>query len=259
MPTLPSTPRAAPLPISGIVITKNEGDRIGRCLDSMQSLCTELLVVDSGSDDGTVAIAIAHGARVVHQDWLGYAAQKTHAISLATQPWLLLLDADEWLADGTEAAIRTLFASGGVEAADAWLLTRRNWFLGHRLRGGEPMERLVRPGWRYLPSLVHERPDLVGKTVKSLDADIEHDTSRSHAEHVSKLSRYAALWARQRQEAGKRANALDGPLHAGAYLLKQYLLRGALIDGRAGWRFHRAQAVYVLEKYRVLRTLSTPE
>lgn len=76
-------PAAAPLPISGVVITKNEGDRIGRCLDSMRGLCAELIVVDSGSTDDTVAVATTRGARVVHQDWLGYAAQKTFANTLA--------------------------------------------------------------------------------------------------------------------------------------------------------------------------------
>lgn len=246
----------APLPLSGVVITRNEADRIGRCLDSMRGLCAELLVVDSGSTDDTVAVAAAHGARVVHQDWLGYAAQKTFANTLATHDWLLLLDADEWLSPGTADTIRALFADSRVEQADAWRLTRRNWFLGHRLRGGEPMERLVRAGWRYLPSQVHERPDLAGKTVRALDADFEHDTSRSHAEHIAKLSRYAQLWAQQRFEAGKRASVLDGPLHAAAYLLKQYLLRGAFFDGAAGWRFHRAQAGYVLEKYHRLRALA---
>ena len=109
----------APLPISGVVITKNEADRISRCLESMRGLCAELLVVDSGSDDDTVAVATTLGARVVHQDWLGYAAQKNHAMSLATQPWLLLLDADEWLADGAADSIRTLFTGNLIEEADA--------------------------------------------------------------------------------------------------------------------------------------------
>ncbi|MEK5768921.1 hypothetical protein, partial [Acinetobacter schindleri] len=66
----------------------------------------------------------------------------------------------------------------------------------------------------------------------------------------------AALWAQRRRDAGKRANAADGPLHAAAYLVKQYLLRGAWLDGAPGWRFHKAQAVYVLEKYRRLRAMS---
>ena len=189
----------APLPISGVVITKNEADRISRCLESMRGLCAELLVVDSGSDDDTVAVATTLGARVVHQDWLGYAAQKNHAMSLATQPWLLLLDADEWLADGAADSIRTLFTGNLIEEADAWVLTRHNWFLGRRLRQGEPSERLVRPGWRYLEALVHERPDLTGKRLRPLDAVIEHDTARSYADHLRKHATLGAATSRQRQ------------------------------------------------------------
>lgn len=136
------------------------------------------------------------------------------------------------------------------------MLTRRNWFLGRRLRGGESVARLVRPGWRFLPELVHERPDLANKTVRRLDAGIEHDTARSHAEQVEKLSRYASLWAHQRHAAGKRAFRWDGLVHATAYLLKQYLLRGAWIDGRIGWSYHRENSVYILEKYRTLNTLN---
>ena len=88
------------LPLSGVIIAKNEADRIGRCLASMRPVCAEMLVLDCGSDDDTVAVARAAGARVEHQDWLGFAGQKNEAISRATQPWLLLLDADEWLAEG---------------------------------------------------------------------------------------------------------------------------------------------------------------
>lgn len=251
----PAGTAPAPLPVSGVVITKNEGDRIARCLRSMQALCAELLVVDSGSSDDTVAVARALGARVEHQDWLGFAAQKNLAISRASQPWLLLLDADEWLADGAEDAIRALFASGREGDADAWVLTRRNWFLGRRLHGGEASERLVRPGWRYLPALVHESPDLRGKRLRPLHAYIEHDTARSYDEQVEKHVRYAALWAEQRHRAGKRCSAAAGWIHAAAALLKAYVLRGALLDGREGWLFHKAHARYVLEKYRRLHAL----
>lgn len=243
----------APLPISGVVITKNEADRIGRCLDSMRAVCTELVVVDSGSDDDTVAVARAHGARVEHQDWLGYAAQKNHAIGRASQPWLLLLDADEWLADGAADAICALFADGRVEQADGWVFQRRNWFMGRRLRGGEPSERLVRPDWRYLPALVHERPDLAGKRLAPIDAEIEHDTARSYDQHLRKQERYAALWAEQKQGEGRSASWLSPYTHVAAYWLKSYLLRAGWRDGRAGFWFHRAHAHSVWTKYHLLR------
>lgn len=246
---------ATPLPISGVVISKNEGDRIGRCLQSMRSVCTEMLVLDCGSDDDTVAVARAAGARVEHQDWLGFAAQKNEAISRATQPWLLLLDADEWLAEGSEETLREMFESGRVEQADVWRLVRCNWFLGTRLRGTERAERLVRPGHRYLPMRVHERPDLTGKRVADCDAVIEHNTARSLEQHRQKNLRYARLWAEQRHADGASASAIDPWTHAAAYWLKAYLLKGALFEGRAGWWYHGSHARAVIEKYRQLHAM----
>src|SRR6185503_9006666 len=99
-----------PLPISGVVITKNEADRIGRCVTSVRAVCADVVVLDSGSVDDTVTIARAAGARVEHQDWLGFSAQKNAAIAAANQPWVLLLDADEWLGAGADESLRTFFA-----------------------------------------------------------------------------------------------------------------------------------------------------
>ncbi|WP_411833862.1 glycosyltransferase family 2 protein [Pseudoxanthomonas mexicana] len=243
------------LPISGVVISRNEADRIGRCLASMKPLCREMLVLDCGSDDGTVAVARAHGARVEHQDWLGFAAQKNEAIARATQPWLLLLDADEWLAEGAGQRIRELFASGRVEQADVWRLRRENWFLGRKLHGHECAERLVRPDLRYLPMRVHEKPDLRGRRVADCDAVIEHDTARSLATHRAKNDHYAQLWAEQRHEQGLRASALSPWLHAAAYWLKQYLLRCAWRDGREGYWFHASHARAVITKYALLHRM----
>jgi (heptosyl)LPS beta-1,4-glucosyltransferase len=89
---------ADPLPLSGVVITFNEADRIERCLRSMLAVCRDVTVVDSQSTDGTPELARRLGARVVDQPWLGFGRQKNLAIEQATQPWVLLLDADEWLA-----------------------------------------------------------------------------------------------------------------------------------------------------------------
>lgn len=245
-----------PLPISGIVITRNEGDRIGRCLQSLQPLCAELLVLDSGSDDDTVEVAQSLGARVEHQDWLGFAGQKNAAIARARQPWVLMLDADEWLAEGADADLRALFASGRIDAADVWLLPRRNRFLGSWLRHREMTTRLTRPDLRYLPMRVHERMDLAGRRVLPCDVVIEHDTARSYAEHERKQGRYARLWAEQKHAEGRRGSPLAPWTHAIAYLLKVYLLRGGLLEGRSGWLYHWSHARCVVEKYRLLRALA---
>jgi (heptosyl)LPS beta-1,4-glucosyltransferase len=244
-------------PLSGVVIAKNEGDRIGRCIASLVPVCREVVVLDSGSTDDTVAVAQAAGARVLQQPWLGFAEQKNAAIRQAAQPWVLLLDADEWLGAGAADALRALFASGAVERADAWRLPRRTHYLGTTLDHGgwgrEPVERLFRPGLRYLPARVHEKLDLAGHRVASVDARIEHDTARSDAEYAAKLDRYAALWAEQRRAAGKRAGPLAAALHAAAHWLKNFILRGGFLDGGSAPRYHFLHARYVFRKYALLR------
>ena len=84
-----------PLPLSIFLIVKDEADRIGATLDAVAGLAAEVVVVDSGSTDGTRAIAEAKGARVVHHDFAGYGPQKRFAEEQCSHPWLLNLDADE--------------------------------------------------------------------------------------------------------------------------------------------------------------------
>jgi (heptosyl)LPS beta-1,4-glucosyltransferase len=245
------------LPLSGVVITHNEADRIARCVGSLATVCREVVVLDSGSTDATVAIAQGLGARVLHQDWLGFAAQKNAAIALATQPWVLLLDADEWLDAPAQQALRDLFA-GRLEEADCWLLLRRTHFLGHRLRAGsfarEPVQRLFRAHLRHALRPVHEYLDVAGSVVAVSAVTMEHDTARDAASYWRKLQGYARLWAEDQRGRGRRSWRGRGMLAATAYLLKNLVLRGGWIDGRAGWRFHRLHARYARLKYDLLAT-----
>ena len=247
----------APLPLSGVVITKDEGDRIARCLRSLVPLCHEVIVLDSGSSDDTVAIARAEGAKVEHQEWLGFASQKNMAISRASQPWVILLDADEWLEPAAQDALRRLFAGGQLEQADVWLLQRRVHFLGHRMRGGsfarEPVERLFRQHLRHEIRPVHERLDTSGCRVRPSDVRLEHDTARNAGEYWEKLQGYARLWANDQAQRGRHVLPGRGALAALAYVLKNMVLKLGVLDGAAGWRFHRLHARYVLLKYRLLR------
>ena len=247
------------LPLSGVVITKNEADRIARCVASMTPLCSEVIVLDSGSTDDTVAIAASLGARVEQLDWQGFALQKNAAIAMAREPWVLLLDADEWLEAHAQDEVHRLFA-GDIEQADVWLLLRRTHFLGHALRGGsfarEPVHRLFRSNIRHGLRAVHEYLDVDGKTVRTSRIVLEHDTARSADDYWSKLQRYAALWAEEQRGKGKSAGPLRGWLAATAYLLKNLLLRGGLIDGAAGFRFHWLHARYAKRKYDLLAQAS---
>ena len=246
---------ASTLPLSGVVITRDEADRIARCLAPLLALCRQVVVVDSGSSDDTVAIARALGAEVHHRDWPGYAEQKNTAIALATQPWVLLLDADEWLEPDAVDALRRLFDSGRVESADAWQLLRRTHFLGRAMRFGsfarEPVERLFRSHLRHAVLPVHEFLDTRGQRVARADIRLEHDTARSEAEYAAKLERYARLSAGAAVARGGRSWPGRGLLAAAAYALKNLLLRGGVLDGPHAWRFHRLHMRYAALKYRL--------
>lgn len=247
------------LPLSGVVVARNEADRIGRCLRSLAQVCSEVVVVDSGSTDDTVAVARALGARVEHRDWDGFANQKNAAISRARQPWVVLLDADEWLEPQAIERLRDLFASGRVESADVWRLLRRTHFLGHRMRAGsfacEPVERLFRAQYRHAPREVHEFLDVRGARVARTEIWMEHDTARNEEEYWLKLEGYARLWANEQRARGRSAWRGRGALAAAAYFLKNLILRGGLVDGRGGWRLHRLHMRYASLKYRLLASL----
>lgn len=257
-----------PPPLTGVVVACNEADRIERCVASLRAICAEVLVVDSGSTDATRERAEALGARVVEQAWLGFARQKNLAIALAEQPWVLLLDADEWLDADALAELRALFHSGRLDAADVATLRRRTRFLGSVMRHGsfaaEPVERLFRAHCRHEELAVHERLDTRGQRVITSTVRMEHDTARSEAEYWAKLQRYARLWAEERTArataAERRVRVPPGRASAAAlaYLLKNLVLRLGVLDGPGAWRFHALHARYAALKYRLLRALSRP-
>lgn len=246
----------AALPLSGVVITKNEADRVARCVSSMMAVCQEVIVLDSGSTDDTIAIAVRLGAQVHQQPWQGFAKTKNAVIELASQPWVLLLDADEWLQPDAQQRLRALFA-GEIERADCWLLLRRTHFLGRAMRGGsfarEPVHRLFRQHLRHALVPVHEYLDVSGQRVERSDVRLEHDTARNPDEYWRKLQGYAQLWAKERAAQGKHALPGRGLLAALAYALKNLVARAGVIDGRAGLHFHWLHMRYAALKYGLLR------
>jgi (heptosyl)LPS beta-1,4-glucosyltransferase len=249
-------PMSSKLPLSGVVITKNEADRIVRCVTSLLKVCQEVIVLDSGSTDDTVRLARETGARVEHQDWLGFSAQKNAVIELANQPWIFLLDADEWCEDKDIEQLRSLMASPQFESADVWNCQRQTYFLGKSLAFGgrekEPVERVFRNSLRYLPAQVHEKLDLKNRIVKAANIRIQHDTARSYREFSLKLDSYAALFAEQNIHKATKAYAGQAGIHAFFYLLKNYIFRGGFLDGKQGFYYHWLHARYVWMKYTFL-------
>lgn len=115
--------------ISAFIITKNEEKRISKAIESIKNLVEEIIVVDSGSTDDTVSIATKLGAKVIHNDWPGYAKQKAFAESLCTNPWVLNIDADEELSEKLQNEISYIFASNVQDQYKAYSI---NLIIMHR-------------------------------------------------------------------------------------------------------------------------------
>ena len=240
------------LPLTLLVITHDEAANIARCLGSVP-FAAERIVVDSGSTDDTVAIARAHGAQVVHQDWLGFGAQRNFATTLATHDWILVLDADEFL-DGPGAA-ELQRRLPGVMASDACvgILRRSTWYMGAPMRWyrpmvGEKMARLYHRGRaRWTDVRVHESLRWDGRAV-AFDAPFHHLHNPTLPHKQLKVLRYAELKCRDWHERGRPARVWMAPLVYLAAFLKDWLLRLAILDGWRGFVVAHTAAAYAMYK-----------
>ncbi len=222
------------MPLSAVIITHNAARQLAGCLESV-AFCNEVLVVDSGSTDDTVALAKAHGARVIEQTWLGYGPQKHFAVQQAAYDWVLCLDADERISPVLRAGIE---AALHVPQARVFEMARCNRFMGRWLRHGEgypdwSMRLFDRRAARWSDDPVHEKV-LTSEKPARLAGDLLHDSAETLALYLDKQNRYTSLQAEKLFAEGKKASGLlllASPL---ARFLKFYLFRLGFLDGRPG-------------------------
>lgn len=230
----------AGLPLSIFLIAKNEADRLPRTLDAIRHLSDDIIVVDSGSVDDTVALAAAHGARVLHRDWEGYGPQKRFAEEQCRHPWLLNLDADEWVPPDLATEIAALFAAGDPPA-DAYEIRIAEVFPGeaapHALAYALPPVRLYRKDrGRYSASPVHDRVDLLpGARVARLKGIVHHFSVRSIGDQIAKLNAYADQQVADLAARGKSIPAWRLLVEFPASFFKAYILRRHFVRGFYGF------------------------
>jgi glycosyltransferase involved in cell wall biosynthesis len=221
--------------LSAIVITRNEADKIGACLDSV-AFCDERIVVDCGSSDSTVAIAREKGARVEFNAWRGFGPQKNYALSLATGTWVLSLDADEIVSPALAASIQSAVAVG---RADAFDMLRLSSFCGRPIRhsGWYPdyVLRLFKRGAaRFDDVLVHERVIFDGSVQRLSGALIHHPVVRLE-DALSRLDRYSSAKAQMLVASGRKISFLTGISHGLFAFLRAYVLKAGFLDGAEGF------------------------
>lgn len=224
-------PRVA---VSAVLITRNAADRLESCLATL-AFCDDIVVVDSGSEDGTCEIAKNMRARVISKEWLGFGRQKQFAVEQANHDWVLCVDADERVSPELAASIARALAQ---PAAKVYRMTRCNRFLGRWLRHGEGY-----PDWsarlfdrraaRWSDDPVHEKV-LYASTPGTLNGDLLHESAESISGYLEKQNRYTTLAARQLFEAGRTANALHLIASPLVRFVKFYVFRLGFLDGLPG-------------------------
>jgi glycosyltransferase involved in cell wall biosynthesis len=239
-------------PLSVCIITYNEEANLPRCVASV-GFADEIVVVDSGSTDRTVALAVEAGCRVIEQPFLGYAAQKNLAAQAASHPWVLCLDADEWLLPGAAAIIRDALATRHPHVA-GYALNRHTYYLGDWVNHGGwwPEYRLRlydRQRGQWVDDGLHEGVKVRG-AVSRLDVEVGHLSYRDIAHHFTKLNTYTSIraehWHAQNHVSVGWLQFIGHPLWR---FCRMFVFKGGWREGYRGLIIASIGAFYVFTKY----------
>ncbi len=238
------------IPISVAIIAANEADRLPDAIRSVP-FADEVVVLDSGSTDGTPELARALGARVIETDWPGYVAQKNRALEQVRNRWVLSIDADERVSP--ELALEIQRALAVEPAVGAFSIRRLSYWEGAPLRfglwGHDRKIRLVRreqarwEGRDPHDQLVAEGP------VTRLRGALHHHPYRDLAEHLSTIDRYTRLASERLAAEGARAHWWDLVFRPPLHFVNAILLRAGFLDGVRGLCVAALGALYVLLKW----------
>ncbi|XAH24086.1 glycosyltransferase family 2 protein [Xylophilus sp. GW821-FHT01B05] len=231
---------AAPT-LSVAVLTHNEAHRIRACLESAAAIAHELVVVDSGSTDGTVAAAEAAGARVFsYPDWQGFAVQRNRLLAHCTGDYVFFLDADEQMTPALRDELQAIVQRN--ERA-VWKIRWRMVAFGRPLtwyRAKSQIERLFRRDMlREFTGVVHEEAQLLGEPVPRhlVRAPLLHHSRETVRASLDKLTQYAMLGAAKRAALGKRGGVLRGLASGISMFVRLYVLRLGFLCGGAGFLY----------------------
>lgn len=246
--------------LSACLITLNEEHNLPRVLKSLEGIADEVVVVDSGSTDGTAEIAREHGAQFFERAWTNYSEQKNYAAEHATNDWVLSLDADEEVSCVLQTSL--LEWKKHEPAFSVYEVARKTWYLGAWIEhsGWYPdfQRRLYRRDAAIFAGIIHEALRFDGAPGR-LYGDLLHYTVRSLAEHEANVEKYTTLAARQMFESGKRT--WKGALWLGTpwSWFQNFFLRGGILDGHRGALISRMAARSVRLKYAKLGRLVEDE
>ena len=238
-----------PPAISATIITLNEERDLPACIESLQGLVAEIVVLDSCSSDRTCARAEQLGARVQRQQYLGDGPQKARAAQLASHDWILSIDADERV----EPDLRAWLLATQLDSSRCYAFRRKNYVGGHWLRAGgfypDYVTRLYhRSSAAYSQSQAHARVEGSAR-VQRLNLHLKHLTYDDYSHWLDRVNALSSrdAWA-QRQRAARVTRAT--PItHACATMLRKLIIKGGIFQGLDGWTVAMTAAMKSYMKY----------
>lgn len=242
--------------LSVIIITKNEEKNIKVCLDSV-TWADEIVVLDSGSTDDTVAICKQYTDKVYETDWMGFGHQKNRALKYASGDWVLSLDADEWISPElkTEILMRIQKPDNHVAFEMPRLSSYCGQYIHHSGWWPDYVTRLCRRDKAlFSEKIVHEKL-IVDGNVGRLSNHIMHASFKDLEHVLTKLNRYSTDSASLLQAEGKNSSLLKAILHGMWSFIQTYIVRAGFLDGRMGFVLAVSNAEGTYYKYLKLMML----
>jgi glycosyltransferase involved in cell wall biosynthesis len=245
------------IPLSVIVLTRNEEKNISECLNSIRS-ADDIIVVDAQSKDQTVKIAHKFTPSVFIKPWMGFAEAKTFATTQTKYDWVFWLDADERVTPELSQELERLLLEG--PKYNGYTVARRAYFLGRWIRhsGWYPgrVPRLFNKKYaRFNSAAVHEGLEIDGP-VGTLKNDLLHYTDPNLYHYITKLNRYTSLAAEELVQKNKKFHLSDVVIHPPWMFFKMYVIKKGFMDGIQGLLLALLSSLYVFTKYAKLWDLS---
>ena len=239
--------------LSVVLIVKNEGEVLAACLEKLR-WADEIIVLDSGSTDSTLDIARQFTSHVyVDADWQGFGVQRQRAQARASGDWILMVDADEHVTDELKLAIQQVVMEN--DQGKVYEIPRLPWCFGGFIRHsgwypGYTVRLYPNHVASYGNQRVHEKLEYHKHVnVEQLTGDLLHYTYWDLSQYLAKSAKYAAEWAEQRYQAGKKASLLSGVSHGLFCFLRMYLMRAGFLDGKRGFLLASLSAFSTFAKY----------
>lgn len=245
--------------LSIVIVAKNEAANIAECVRSAR-FADEVIVLDSGSTDGTAELARAEGAQVLVTDWPGYGPQNNRGIDQANGDWFFSLDADERITPALAAEIRAAIEDAQV---DGFRVPRVSMYCGRFMQHGgwrpDYTRRLARRGkGRFTEHFLHANLQVQGP-VGTLREPIVHYSFRTMEAVLEKLNRYSTASARDMTTAGRKGSLGRAVAHGLWAFFRTYVLRLGFLDGRWGFMLAVSNAEGTYYRYIKLWLMQRPE